>query len=729
MAMKHNDLINIATDIRLTEIHGPGVDKEPLNLFKIDNKTAKIWVMQPVDREKHDHFKLIFQAFKKVKGDINKEMGINIDITDTNDNEPKFNNHMYEVTIEETPSQGTELINVTATDHDSTEENRKFRFSIGSVSPTPQNFEFIINEEPDSGNGTISFKGCLDHETAQKYTLIVKATDHGQPKPLSSFTTVIINIEDGNRHLPVFTKQKGEASVKEGLQGVLISRLQVTDEDTRGTKAWKAKYKIQGDTNNNFRIDTDPETNEGLLYVQKTLDYEEDSLKNIIISSENEIPYFTCKVINRNTAGFWEIKTVNGSTFSNAQGVTGTKEKRLSTYHLTVNVEDVNEPPVFDPSNKTVTTTPDGRKRSSRLMGLKSQLRAEIRGGERSGLISVFSWRWTGREDGATDRVHDGTRRKSRPDDGEPERGTRRMPEDACVINEGKTSMEAECRLDGVVRSVRNDWESTGAQPAGEGHSLYLVLKEGEDDRKVLLRAELGTEGPASFAKDPDVNGANQIRYMIGEDPAGFVTVDSNSGKITTSKSLDRESQFVKDGLYVIKIYATDNGEPSQTGTATLSINIIDVNDNAPSLDKSIIDMCQRDKISSVSVTALDPDTEPYSGPFSFKLLGDVKDKWRIDPETGYSFKLVNEHNASQTIRIFGHYELQLQVSDLQGKTAVHSLSVSVCKCSKTTNPDCRLQKDTGSRLGPGALGILFLSIILFIGMTKSKSSMSTESS
>lgn len=76
-------------------------------------------------------------------------------------------------------------------------------------------------------------------------------------------------------------------------------------------------------------------------------------------------------------------------------------------------------------------------------------------------------------------------------------------------------------------------------------------------------------------------------------------------------------------------------GEPSQTGTATLNIKIIDVNDNAPSLDKSFIDMCQRDKISSVSVTALDPDTEPYSGPFSFKLLGDVKDKWRIDPEKG----------------------------------------------------------------------------------------------
>uniref|UniRef100_A0A3B3TSN8 Cadherin domain-containing protein n=1 Tax=Poecilia latipinna TaxID=48699 RepID=A0A3B3TSN8_9TELE len=562
--------INIATDIRLTEIHGPGVDEEPLNLFKIDNKTAEIWVMQPVDREIHDQFKVIRKnhtfeqcVVQSLTGDINAKIGINIDIIDTNDNEPKFNNHVYEVTIEEAPSQ--------ATDRDSTEKNRKFSFSIESVSPTPQNFEFVINEEPDSGNGTISFKGCLDHEKAQKYTLIVKATDHGQPKSLSSSTTVIINIEDGNRHLPVFTKQKGEASVKEGLQGVLISRLQVTDEDTRGTKAWKAKYKIQGDTNGNFRIDTDPETNEGLVYVQKILDYEEDPLKNIIISAENEILYFTC--------------------------VTGTKEMRLSTYHLTVNIEDVNEPPVFDPSNKTITAYED----------------------------------------------------------------------------------------------------------VALGYYLETLI-----------------------AKDPDVNGANQIRYMIGEDPAGFVTVDSNSGKITTSKSLDRESQLVKDGLYVIKIYATDNGEPSQTGTATLSIKIVDVNDNAPSLDKSIIDMCQTDKISLVSVTALDPDAEPYSGPFSFKLLGDVKDKWRIDPEKGHSFKLVNEHKA--TIMIFGQHELQLEVSDRQGKTAVHSLSVSVCKCSKTPKPDCRLKKHTGSRLGPGALGILFLSILLFIGTTKSKSFMSTES-
>ncbi|MEQ2244106.1 hypothetical protein ILYODFUR_013724, partial [Ilyodon furcidens] len=424
---------------------------------------------------------------------------------------------------------------------------------------------------------------------AQKYTLIVKATDHGKPRPLSSSTTVIINIEDGNRHLPVFTNEKSQASVKEGQEDVLISRLPVTDKDTKGTKAWKAKYKIQGDKNNNFRIVTDPDTNDGLLYVEKKLNYEDDPVKNINITSENEILYFICKVIDRNTAGLWKINTIIRSPFSVAQSGTRAEEtSRLSTHHLTVTVEDVNEAPVFDPPNKT---------------------------------ISVF--------------------------------------EDVAL-------------------------------------GFYLET---------------------FTAKDPDIGAVSTIRYIIGEDPAGCVTVDSRTGEITTSKSLDRESQFVKDGLYVVQIYAVDNGEPPQTGTATLSIKIMDVNDNAPSLDKNIIDMCQSDRISSVNVTALDPDEEPSSGPFLFKLLGDVKNKWRIDPEKGYSFKLVKEHNVSQNAMFLGHHKLQLEVSDLQGKTAVHSLLIYVCKCFKTTRPDCRLHKDTGYRLGSGALGILLLSMILLTGL------------
>lgn len=50
------------------------------------------------------------------------------------------------------------------------------------------------------------------------------------------------------------------------------------------------------------------------------------------------------------------------------------------------------------------------------------------------------------------------------------------------------------------------------------------------------------------------------LRYMIGEDPADWVTVDPVTGEITTSKILDRESAFVKDSIYTITVYAVDNG-------------------------------------------------------------------------------------------------------------------------------------------------------------------------
>lgn len=71
------------------------------------------------------------------------------------------------------------------------------------------------------------------------------------------------------------------------------------------------------------------------------------------------------------------------------------------------------------------------------------------------------------------------------------------------------------------------------------------------------------------------------------------------------------------------------------TSTATLSIRIKNDNDHTPYLVASTIEMCQSDGQSFANITALDSDVEPYSGPFTFKLHGDVEGKWKIDPVTG----------------------------------------------------------------------------------------------
>ncbi|KAM9350587.1 cadherin-like protein 26 isoform 2-T2 [Symphorus nematophorus] len=576
--------IQIEKNLVLFKIHGQGVDEEPKDVLQINEYTGEITVHCPIDYEKHKSLKLVFQAINRTNNIVDTRLGIEITIIDGNDNPPMFEREKYEITIQESTAQGTEVITVSASDNDTDENNKKFYLKILSVTPQPHDLEFYLTQI--NGIGTISFKGCLDYESAEKYTIIVEAKDHGEKKKLSSSCTVIINIEDGNNHIPVITGQTGPNRVKEREEKVIVSRLQVTDKDTKGTAAWRAKYHIHEDTNNNFRITTDPETNEGLLYVEKSLNYEDGPMKSMTISVENEIPYYTCKVVRRKHTGLWEVTTTSGASITSVSvgggGETGTETSGHTTHRVTVTVEDINEAPIFDKPNKQVTL----------------------------------------------------------------------------------------------------------GENIGPGQYLETFT-----------------------ARDPDVTSANTFEYRIGDDPADWITVDPVTGKITTSKSVDRESPFVKDNIYKVTIYAVDNGIPPMTATATLSIFISDENDNTPTLAVSTFDMCQSDGPSLANITALDLDGDPYGGPFSFNLLGDVEGKWRVDPSQGYSVNLVKESTLYS-----GHFELLLEVSDRQQRAVVHNLSVTVCDCLNTDKPNCRLRKATGWTAGTGAFGILFLSILLLAG-------------
>lgn len=79
----------------------------------------------------------------------------------------------------------------------------------------------------------------------------------------------------------------------------------------------------------------------------------------------------------------------------------------------------------------------------------------------------------------------------------------------------------------------------------------------------------------------------------------------------------------------------------------------------------------------------------------------------------GYSVKLTKESTVHS-----GHFELLLEVTDTQGETTVHNLSVTVCNCLNTASPDCRYRIATGYTVGGGTLGIIFFSILLFAGRT-----------
>ncbi|XP_029287289.1 LOW QUALITY PROTEIN: cadherin-like protein 26, partial [Cottoperca gobio] len=545
------------------DLFGEGMDKEPKGLLSIDKESGTVSVHRAVDYEQKATLKLKFEARKKDLS-IDTNLGIEISILDINDNPPRFHRDLYDINIDEETTQGFHVLTVLAYDRDQTgTPNSTFHYKIKSVSPNTPDTEFTI----DSESGTISFKGCLDHEVAEMFTVVVEAKDHGDVVSLSSSTVVVIHVQDGNNHLPTFSGQTVRSKVKEHETGASPLRLHLTDKDTPNSQAWRARYTIQGDEGKHFKIETDPDTNDGILTVIKPLDHEEETQRELYISVENEAPYFSCKVKEKTPSGLWKVDHSKGD------------DSPSDSVKVIVEVEDANDPPVFSVTVK-------------------------------------------------------------------------------------------EARL--------------------------------EED------VPIGTWVGKVTAVDPDSSHAKDFLYKVGDDPAGWVTVDPHTGDITTAEPPDRESPHVVNGVYTILLHAVDDGKPPMTGTATLNIHVIDQNDNVPQPTVDYLDVCLSDGPATTNITAFDLDGNPFGGPFTFELLGDVEGKWKLNPSNGYTAGLVRGPGVYA-----GPHTINLKISDLQGMFGVYDFSVTVCDCSVV--PNCRRHRGSVTKAAPGAIVIALVSLFLLL--------------
>ncbi|KAG7228149.1 hypothetical protein INR49_013432 [Caranx melampygus] len=611
--------IKVEKSLTLFEIHGQGVDEDPKGILQINNRTGEITVHGPVDYEQYNKIKLVFLALDRDSHIIDTRLGIDISVLDANDHPPIFDHPVYEVTIKESTMQGTALITIRATDDD-TGDNKQFDLQIVSSSYESEELEFYITHRAGAQTGTISFKGCLDHEKAEKHIIVIEAKDHGKNRQLSSTCSVIVNIEDGNNHTPVMIGRTGPGKVKEGDTGFLVSRLQAKDDDHHGTAAWRINYAIHGDKNKIYNITTDPVTNEGLLYVTKPLDYEEFPKWNLTITLENEVAYYSCKVESKSSSGPWKVTTITAasaaSAFSGAASV-GISFEAASTGG--------------------------------------SAIGGSTASGGTGGAASSTGWSMRGQTMGFSSY------------------------------------------------NVIVDVEDVNEAPVFDEPNKVAPLFENTASGQYLV---------TFTASDPDILTPTTFTYTKGNDPDGWIEVDSKTGKVTTTKMIDRESSFVKQNTYTVLIFASDNGTPAMTSTATLTILVKDENDNVPFINKTVIEMCQSDGPSLYTIEPVDLDDDPYSGPFSFRLSGDVDDRWSIDPLQGYSVDLVKENTV-----LSGYHELVLEASDAQGNMAVYTLSVTVCSCLNKEKPDCHSRQTITSKAGEGAILIVILSILLLAVM------------
>ncbi|XP_029020631.1 protocadherin-20 [Betta splendens] len=79
-------------------------------------------------------------------------------------------------------------------------------------------------------------------------------------------------------------------------------------------------------------------------------------------------------------------------------------------------------------------------------------------------------------------------------------------------------------------------------------------------------------------ASDADGGANGRVTYRLHEHAPPVFSVDPASGQLSVSASLDREQQ----GAHTLTVFARDSGSPPLESEATISILVLDQNDNAP---------------------------------------------------------------------------------------------------------------------------------------------------
>ncbi|XP_068120434.1 cadherin-like protein 26 isoform X2 [Hyperolius riggenbachi] len=175
-------------------------------------------------------------------------------------------------------------------------------------------------------------------------------------------------------------------------------------------------------------------------------------------------------------------------------------------------------------------------------------------------------------------------------------------------------------------------------------------------------------------AKDPDIVAHNKIKYRLENDTGDWLSINEDTGIITTKKHLDRESDHVIQSTYIVRVLAVDDGNPAMTGTATLIIKLKDIDDNAPRLRSAYLTTCKSDQDTHLEIPIIDK----ASGPFRINVLDKDHDKKPIKVlnHDGDIIKVKKEKTAQQ-----GNHTIHLEIYDRQGVVSHQNLTLNVCDC------------------------------------------------
>ncbi|KAM4636899.1 cadherin-23 [Discoglossus pictus] len=644
--------------------------------FVINGTSGLIVSTASLDRERTSEYYLRVVASDSGTPSKSSTSTLTVRVLDVNDESPTFFPTFYNLSLPESVPRDYVVARLNCTDAD-TGLNAELSYFITGGN---QDGKFMVGFR----DGVLRTVVNLDRETMASYNLILEAIDNGPAGNRKTGTaTVLVTVLDVNDNKPIFLKSSYEAIVPENVPfSSSIVQLEATDADEGDNgRVW---YQILSGTKNNFRIDVssglimrgpqplDRETNSSHVLMVEAYNSDQGPMRSsvrviVYVDDVNdEIPVFTqqqysrlglretvgigtsvtvVRATDRDTGdgGMVVYKIISGSDgkfeIDGSTGLLTTIDyldyETKTSYYMNVSAKDqappynigfctiyvtlMNEPDeVVQFSNaayeavitENIATGTEVVRVQARSIDNLNQITYRFDQNTNAQALALF------KIDGITgvitvkglmDReVGDFYTLTVVADDGGPKQDSTVVS--ITVLDQNDNSPQFDATSDSVV-SVAEDCPT--------GRRIALVL-----------------------ARDPDAGNNGLVTFSVTAGNIGGLfeirTTNTTFGEVFLVKTLDRELQE----QYILKIQASDSGSPPRRSEHTLTVNVLDVNDNPPIIDRPFgynVSIYENDGggTSVIRVSATDKDKGLNSVLSYYITQGNEDLTFRMDRVTG----------------------------------------------------------------------------------------------
>ncbi|XP_032989039.1 cadherin EGF LAG seven-pass G-type receptor 3 isoform X1 [Rhinolophus ferrumequinum] len=487
---------------------------------------------------------------------------------------PQFPQYNYQALVPENEAAGTAVLRVAAQDPDAGEAGRLI-YTLAALMNSRSLELFSI----DPQSGLIRTEAALDRENIERHYLRVTAQDHGSPR-LSATTMVAVTVADRNDHSPVFEQVQYRETLRENVEeGYPILQLRATDGDAPPNA--NLRYRFVGPPAARAAaaaaFEIDPRS--GLISTSGRVDREHMESYELVVEASD-------------------------------QGQEPGPRSATVRVHITVLDENDNAPQ-FSEKRYVAQVREDVRPHTVVL-----RVTATDRDKDANGLVHYNIISGNSRGHFAIDSLT-GEIQVVAPLDFEAEReyALRIRAQDAgrppLSNNTGLASIQVVDINDHTPIFVSTPFQVSVLENAPLGHSVIHIQ-----------------------AVDADHGENARLEYSLtGVAPDTPFVINSATGWVSVSGPLDRESVE----HYFFGVEARDHGLPPLSASASVTVTVLDVNDNRPEFMMKEYHLRLNEDAavgtSVVSVTAVDRDA---NSAISYQITGgNTRNRFAISTQGG----------------------------------------------------------------------------------------------